>query len=179
MDTNTFDLSALLSGESLPKEELVVYVNEAVAYELAKVEKELSKDPENEDLEARRVELYEEAKKSRFVFHLTGAPRHEFLAALDELDEQYPVKYQAGRPVFNAERDEAQFDILWKLHIQKIVDPSGAELRDMSAEDIRALRRGVPAAVASSVMDAINALTELTAKGFEDLALETDFLSKR
>lgn len=180
MDANTFDITDLFSGNSLPSEEIAVYVDEQANYELAKAEKEAAKDPQNSELEARREEALERARAARFVVRLSAVPRHDIVNIVRDVDESHPEEVNAfGRAKPNPERQEALSDSLWALHLKEIESPSGAKITEFSPEDVRSLRTDTPHPVAEAIDKAIGDLSDLSKKGYETAAMETDFLSKR
>lgn len=180
MDPETFDLSDMFTGVDFPTEEVPVFLNERVAYDLSKVEEEIAKSPDDEKLEKKRKALVKEASKSCFTFHLEGIPSSNLQNALDEIEKIRPQEFTTfGRPKPDPERNEMTLDAIWVLFIKKIVSPDGKVATVETTEDARSLRKGVPFEVSEKVTAAINELRERVAKGFESLAMETDFLSKR
>lgn len=180
MDSETFDLSDLTSGISYPKDEVVITIDEDAAYQLTRIEKEIQANPEDESLEEKRQALVKRAADSRYVFRLQGHPRSSLLAAFEAVHERFPVEFGSfGKIKPNPERVEAEADIVWATHIIEIEDPQGRKAYVNSEEEARELRRGIPSFASEAVMNAINDLTENVTKGFENLAMETDFLSKR
>lgn len=180
MDSETFDLSDLTSGVSYPKAEVVITIDEDAVYQLARVEKAIQADPDNEDLEKQRKDLVDRAANSRYIFRLQGHPRSSLLVALEEIYARFPQEYSAfGKSKPNPARNEAELDVFWATHIVEIEDPQGRKAYVNTEEEAHDLRRGIPGFAASAVMDAINNLTENVTKGFENLVMETDFLSKR
>lgn len=179
MDASTFDLTDIFTGNSFPKEDVTVVVNEALTYELGKIEKEIQKDPENASLERKRKALVKKAKDATFTFHLTGVPRQDILAALDAVEEEYPSKETFGRKIPHPKADDAYAVKSWAMHIESIENGSGGVVSPITEEQAAELRGSLPTAVVLKVETAINDLAATAREGFEALALETDFLSKR
>ena len=174
------NLADMLTGNNFPEKTIDVFVNEALAYQIADLNERIASEPSNEALEAELDGLIEEAQAFRFRIVIQGVPRHDLMAALERIEEQFPAEYSAlGRRKPNAEADNAMSILQWVLHIKKIVGPSGAEAGPLSEEEAETLRDQLPLAAIQAVETGISDIIEKTRSGHEALAMESDFLSKR
>ena len=180
MDAKTFDLSEMLSGINYPTVDVPVFLNEDLAFRIADLDERIAKHPEDEALETERESLVEEAKKFLYVVHLKGISRDTYLTALEQVTSEHkPETDSLGRLKPNPEGDAALERKLWALYIESVTDPSGRTVDGVSEEEAHGLIRNLPYTAVEAIGQGISDLSLKTRKGFEDLALETDFLSQR
>lgn len=184
VDAKTFDLAAVFSGNAFPKDTVDVYLNEEIAYRIHGINKELGKpDTLSDEGKVKKLQddlkaLAKKAEESHYVIHLTGVSRQDRKGALAEALEKYPAETDAfGRTKQDAKANEFLSNLVWKLHVEKIVNPEGAEL-EPSLEDIIIFRDNAPDSVIDAVEAGIAELSEGVKSGFETIVQEHDFLSQ-
>lgn len=183
LNVATFDIADMFAGITYPQDEVVVYTNPGVAYDLHKLSQEAIRVVQEGD-EKRASELDEEQKAlvrkgetSRYVIHLRGQSRDNRRALIDQVREEFPVEVDfLGREKANAGADELFANLTWALHIEKIVAPNGAVKAVPEVSDVKILRGQLPDSEVAKVEKGIQNLTEGAKSGFETLAQEHDFL---
>lgn len=180
----TFDVAEMFAGKSYPKDTVEVFMDEATAYEINKLQAEARQAVASQDEEAgRAVEerltaLVKRGAASKYVFHLTGVSRDSRKAAVESVTAEFPMEQDfLGRDKPNPQGDEKYANLMWALHIEKIVAPSGAVIVAPSEADIKVIRGNAPDPAVEKVEAAIKELSTGVKSGFETLAQEHDFLS--
>lgn len=185
----TFDIVAILQNREFPKEEVPFYLDEAAAFELAKLDKEanrltiLDRGEELAVVEQKIADLTEQVKSSRYVYHLTGVSNKMRRDLMDAAYAKYP-KEQDYNSLMSSEKPNDERDqwfstqLLW-LMTEKIVDPNGAEMPRPSIEQIQAIQDLAPQASLTAIYQAQADLTDGARAGFERAAQDTDFSSPR
>lgn len=183
--TATFDLADVFTGKAFPKDTKDVYLDEETSYEISRLNKESTKAVAlNDEDAAKRIEaeftaLIAKAEKSHYVVYLTGVSRQDRKTALEEVMDKYPMESDAfGRIKPNEKANDFLANLSWKMHIEKIVDPNGAELVP-SLEDIIIFRDNAPDPAIAVIEEGINELSEGVKSGFETIVQNSAFLSKR
>lgn len=183
LDATTFDVADMFSGRAYPKSTVDFYTDRDSAFALDRVNKAITSALLNKD-EAAQSRLQGEAKDlakkiagSKYVLHLTGVSRDNLRAIEKKVDEKYPVDYDfLGRVKPNNERVEEGENLLWALHIEKIVAPNGAVLIAPTPEQIKIIRDNGSDGEIQKVVQAISEFTDGTKSGFETAAMDADFL---
>lgn len=179
-DVKTFDLAAALSGRTFPEIVVPVFFDEALQFELNRLDKEIAKTlgEEADELSKNREELLEKFKAAVIKVRVKGTPRHIRKATLDKVLEDHPQEYTPfGVPKPNPEGDEAYANATWALHVVEITGPDGSTLVPSEA-DIHAFRNQAPDAAIVAVERAIQELTEGSKSGYETAVQDLDFLSR-
>lgn len=179
-DPKTVNLADILAGRSFPTETVEIYMDEATAYEISKVNAEIEvAKGDTDDLEARREELIKKGAPSRLTIHLRGIPRHDRENIIRTVMDLYPQKRDfLGRPEPDIDADNAFTNLIWTAMIEKIEAEAGV-VEPVGEDDVRLLRDNAPDQALTLISSAIDALTEGAKSGFEALAQEHDFLSRR
>lgn len=183
LDVKTFDLGAVLAGQDYPEKTVDVYFNEALAYEVAQANAELSilsKIGGEEYEKAEKVfdEMLEKISKFRYVFHLKAIPSSVRKQIEVEVEAKFPAKTNAlGMIEPNKKADELFAALMMEAYITKIVDPEGAEIVKPSLDVINELRDNAPLHVIKFLEAEIVGFSNAIATGFEVAAKSADFLS--
>ena len=178
-DPKTLDLVSVLEGRTYPQEKVVIFLDEDAMYRYAKAEDAHLKDPANKTLEKARDDIFEEFKYSAMIVTLRGVARPVLKALGASINKKYPVKYDAfGRPVHNAERDEAFALRLWETFITQI-EHQGSILSSPSPQELKNLRDFAPDAGVDALEKAMDDLRGITKSGYEQAVQELGFLSQR
>jgi len=184
LNSKTFDLGAVLSGQDYPEKTVDVYFNESLAYEVAKVNRELNfLDSSNEkkfkEAQDKFDALVEKLAEHKYVFYLKAIPSR-FKKDIDtQVEKSFPTKFnQIGMPEQNITRDEYFAELMMEAYITKIVAPDGAEVVKPSVETIRNFRLNAPRHALALVESEIIAFEQDISVGFETAAKSADFLSK-
>lgn len=183
LDAKKLNIADVLSGRSYPTETAEVYMDEAVAYEISKVNAEIAiatkKGDDVTDLEARLSGLVEKGAGTRLVFHLRGVSRHDRQNIIKAVMEEHPQKTDfLGRPEPDLDADEMYTNLTWAALTEKIEAPGGV-VDPVGEDDIKLLRDNLPDGALDVIAKAVSALTEGAKSGFETLAQEHSFLSQR
>lgn len=182
----TFDLAAALSGINYPSVEVEVYFDEALAYEISEINRNLEmlsaagKDAEYAELEKKFDEFLKQVEEHKFTFTVKGVPANVENSINDEIKKKFPVKRNALGMVEgdNSAADEEYVKLIFGAYISKIVAPDGSVIAPPSESDIAALRSSAPVHVLNKIQQAIVGLKTNIANGFELGIKSADFLSK-
>lgn len=183
VDAHSFDLAEFFAGTNYPESEVTVFFDPRVSYRRAKLS-EAARDAVNakdEDLAAKietdLAAINEEAEKSKFVFHLKGAPREAKKAIYNANIAKFKRKQDMfGRLESNPEADE-EYDVnFWLAHIAVVETPGGGSVTPDEAW-VRMVRGKAPEPALKAIQEGIDALSEETARGFEALVEDHAFLS--
>jgi hypothetical protein len=182
----TFDLASALAGINYPSVEVEVYFDEALAYEISEINRNLEilsvagKDDEYADLEKKFDGFLKQVEEHKFTFTIKGVPAHVENSITDEIKQKFPIKRNALGMVEqdNTAADEEYVKLIFGAYIAKIVSPDGSIIEPPSVTDIAALRSNAPVHVLNKIQQAIVDLKTKTANGFELGIKSADFLSK-
>ncbi len=183
LDAKNVSIADILSGIAYPTETVDVYMDESTAYEISKVNAELSvktrKGLDTSEEESKLDDLVKKGASSLRTIHLQGVSRHDRQNIIRTVMEDHPQKTDfMGRVQPDMEADERYTNLLWAAMIQKIESPAG-ELSPVSEADVKTLRGAAPEPALELINKAVAALTEGAKSGFETLAQEHNFLSQR
>lgn len=199
----TFNILSALKDRAYPKDEVIVYLDEDVAYRAAQAQERvtnaglsakknddaetiLKREEKVEKLQEERDAIIKELNASRYVFKLRGISegRREEIYKLSA--EAYPVEYNEERNQFsgelireeipNADRDRIYTNNLWAAHIDEIVSPDGEVQQGISIEDVETLRNNLPLAARGQINECIEKLRLATATFMFEV--DEDFLAK-
>jgi len=183
----TFKIVDVLQNRGMPKMEVTVSVDEQAAYD-ASVAKEKIEDldskysktkkpddiiAEQEKWEDVRSEALERLRASSFTFHLEGISEGQRNDIFARAKKKYPIEYDQDIDLNTGkmektekespERDALYTDLLWNLHIKKIVNSDGDEQADVSYSDIRTMRDNMPISATAKINESIEKLRVSTA----------------
>lgn len=183
----TFKIVDVLQNRGMPKMEVTVSVDEQAAYD-AYVAKEKIEDldskysktkkpddiiAEQEKWEEVRAEASERLRASSFTFHLEGINEGQRNDIFSRAKKKYPIEYDQDIDLTTGkmektekespERDALYTDLLWNLHIKKIVNADGDEQTDVSYSDIRTMRDNMPISATAKINESIEKLRVSTA----------------
>lgn len=134
----TFNLIERLQGRNLPTEDIDIYLDERLAYDLLRLEEkhaDAKKDEEAKAIEAKIAKVKKALQESRYVFTIVGLTNEQFEDLTKELDETHPEKFTEELNPLTSERvrtvqPNPERDRLWSTMylaaiIEKVVDPDG------------------------------------------------------
>lgn len=177
----TFDLAGALSGRTFPEITVPVFLDEAMQFDLSRLDKEIARTVEPEKvaaLEKERSELLTTFKEFALKVLVKGAPRHLRKATVEKITKDFPAKKDAfGRIEADPAADDAFATATWLLHVQRIDAPDGSVLIP-TEEDIINFRNNAPDASITAVELAISELTSGAKAGYESAVQDLDFLSQ-
>lgn len=179
----TFDLGAMLAGRGYPETTVDIYLDEAAGLAISEANAELTRlsglglTKEYNSLEKTFAELLKDLEARKLTVTVKGVPRKVKADIVKKVTTEHPAKKDAfGREEFSDEANDALTKLLWRAHIVRVVDPSGATITP-SEDDITALLDLAPAADVRAIDSAIGKV-DGASEGFEAVARGTDFLSK-
>lgn len=180
VSAKTFDLADMFAARTAPRDTVDTYMNEDLAYQASLLNEEITRHPDDKELEQKLNDLLTAAREHVYVFHIRGLLRHEHMAILDTVNETFPPEKNAfGQLNSPDEADELYLNLRWAAQIEKIVDPEGAVMADLTPETAQILRTQLPDTARSAVDAKFAELQERVKTGYESLVMETDFLSQR
>lgn len=180
----TFSIVDVLLGREYPTIEVPFFLDEAAAFALSQAEKrlvELPVDGDREEVEREIDRLKAKVRATRYVYHLKGIPAKVRNDLLDLAFKKFPKETDPtnifGGPKQNDERDEMFGRMLLHAMTEKIVDPNGAVMANLTVEQVEHFRDHAPDAALEAISIAQRELTEGAKGGFESAAQDTDFSS--
>ena len=181
-NAKTMNIADVLAGVNYPKDQVTVYLDAGIAYEIGKVRDEIDKrnlrGEDVEDLEKDLDALIAEGQENSLTFHITGVPRATRENILKAVMEEFPVKKDfMGRAEQDPQADVVYTCRLWAAMTEKIEHPSGGSM-DPEESDIAAFRSMAPDEAVNTVMAAIQDLESGEKAGFEAIVKRHDFLSQ-
>jgi hypothetical protein len=185
-----FNILEVINERGYPEDEIVVYLNETIAYKAAMVKTEMeatdAADKKYKTLEAELDKLVEQLQDSKYVFSIKGISegKREELYKLSV--NKYPLEYSETKNAFTGEvkkekieseeRDELFTSLLWSAHIVKITAPNGDVQENLSPEDADTLRKSIPLASNAALNKAMENIRAATAVFM--MSVDEDFLAK-
>lgn len=158
-ERGAFSFMDRLLGRNMPKDEVVVYLDEASGYRIQSLEKRLAhtSNPEQvKALEDEILELRKLAAQSKYTFRLEAIPAEEYDALILEAQAEYPVEYDTQvnplsnevirYEVENSDRQELINNKVWAAFIREIEDPSGLVDANVNVPTAAVLRKKLPLA---------------------------------
>lgn len=184
LNAKTFDLAAVLAGQDYPEKTVDVYFNEALAFEVTKLDDELKflkalDDSKYTELQDKFDKLVKDVEQYKYTFHLKAVPSRVKNDIKAQVDRKHPQRYnQIGLPEPDVMRDRLFASLMMQVYITKIVAPDGAEIIAPSLETITDFMDNAPSHALIKVENAIASFESEVANGFEVAAKSADFLSK-
>jgi hypothetical protein len=191
----TFNIINILKERAYPKEEIIIYLDEATAYNIANVDekiKELSEISEFEnktkidELTEKRNNLLNVLNQSKYVFTISGISEGLREDLQEQAVEKFPIEYEEEKNPFtgevtkkeidNSERDRFFTMLLWHEHIQTIVNADGDVQDKVTMDDVIALREMLPLSAITNITRSIEKLRMATAVFL--MSVDEDFLAK-
>ena len=185
-----FNIREVINDRGYPEDEVVVYLDETIAYKAATVKAEMEATDASEKkykiLEGQLDKLVEQLQESKYVFSIKGISegKREELYKLSV--NKYPLQYSESKNAFTGEtkkekieseeRDELFTSLLWSAHIVKITAPNGDVQENLSPEDADALRKSIPLASNAALNKAMENIRASTAVFM--MTVDEDFLAK-
>lgn len=135
MSEKTFDLGEVLAGRGYPSDFVDVYLDEDKAYELIKMQAELTKfemlgmPKEYTALNTKLIAVLEEVKDRKLTFHLRGRTRRVYRDIAKLSMKKFPAtKTLLGQVEGDPDRDEYHDSLTLLAMTDKIGLPGGGEI---------------------------------------------------
>lgn len=183
-----FSFAEVVQGRSYPSEDVNIYLDEATAYRIAKIEEAIAVEADSDrvnKLEAEIISLREQLEKSKYVFKIAGIPTEVREGLLTKAYAEIPATYHHNKNFLTGglekvekespERDKLYTNLLWQAHVNQIIAPDGRVETSPSLAAIVAFR-GAPLSQQQKLANAINKLV-VAADAFEQV-VDDDFLAK-
>lgn len=161
----TFSIIDRMQNRGMPEDDVVIYLNEKLAWVLAKLEEKHNNTRREEDLpelEADIASVREALAKDRYVVSMRGITNEAYDAVVDEAVEAYPYEYTeefnplSGRKIKDIvpspERDDLFNNLFLSQVIVKFTDPNGAVDENITPELVAQIKKIAP-------LDAIRRIT--------------------
>lgn len=183
LDHKTFDLGNVIAGIKFPEDDVTVYFNEDIGYQIHKAETALrtaeirGNEEALRNLDEKIEKLKKEVADQAYTVTLRGIPDSTRRICDQKSREKFEVEYSfLGQPTPNPERDDYFSSLLWAESIVKVTDPSGAvALPD--EKTILDLRNALGRTASLAISNGIRELVDGAKSGFESAAKDVDFLS--
>lgn len=187
-----FNIVSVIKDRAYPSDDVVVYLDEEIAYRAAKLQERLRdeagtlSEKEYAALDAELKAVVDELEKKKYVFSIRGISEGRRSELLELSIAQFPLEYSEQKNPFTGEvtrteledrgRDALFTNFIWADHIVKIVSPEGDEQESLTAEEVRELREALPLASAAAINEAIDKIRVSTAVFMA--SVDEDFLAK-
>lgn len=192
----TFSFADVVNGRGYPRDEVTIFMDEASAHEIKKLERSVDGVLESLDakdraaavveIEAKIKTLREKINKSRYVFKVVGLSSETkddlYIKAREDIKPEYDhnknfitgqvEKVEKPSP----KRDRYYTNLLWQASIEQIVSPTGAVDTAPAFETVALFRSKGPESQLFKFQDALQALS-VASEAFES-ATDDDFLAK-
>lgn len=184
----TFSFAEVVQGRGYPQDEVTLVLDEATAYQISKLEKQIASETDSkkaDELAEGLVPLKEKLAKSKFVFKIRGISSELREELLKKAREDFKPEYDSNKNFItgqvekverdNPERDRYYTNLLWQASTEQIVAPNGAV---DTAPDLSAFvsLRSAPLSQQRKFQDALNNLE--VASEFFEVSSDDDFLAK-
>lgn len=166
----TFNFLERLQGRNLPEEDVTVYLDEKLGWDLVRLEEKHNntrRDADAREIEAKIKRVKEQLADSAYVFTLRGMTNERYDEIVDQVLEQYPYEYEeVHNPLTGVnqkiekpsqERDSLFNTLMLAEAIVKIADPDGAVDENITEVTAAQLKKLAP-------LDAIRRITELATR---------------
>jgi hypothetical protein len=174
----TLDLMGVLQGRTYPRDEVIVFTDERMMYELGKLNIKVDQNPADADLEEARNVLVDQFKEAALTIHIRGVSRHLLEQIYTEVNDKFPPVYNIlGTQQPDALAVEELMVRKWELMVERVTSPSGAAMTP-TRDDIVAMRGFLPISSMKAVDNAINVMADLISKTYEMTVQELGFLSQ-
>lgn len=166
----TFNFLERLQGRGMPEEDVTIYLNEKLGWDLLRLEEKHANARKNADaveIEAKIKRVKAQLADSAYIFTLRGMTNERYDELVDQAFEQHPQEYEeVVNPLTgvknkveipNDERDALFNTLLLAETIVKITDPDGAVDENITDAYAANLKKFAP-------LDAIRRITELATR---------------
>lgn len=200
----TFNIVSVLQGRAYPKTEVVVYLDEAIAYEASLVQDKIDEldtkigkgkmtekqSSMRDELINQKEELADKMRASAYTVEISGISEGKREEIFAQAKKRYPIEYENSSNMAEVllggdnkrtekespERDNLFTDLLWQESIKKITDPEGNIQTEFPYASIKEMRNSFPL---SAIMN-INQTIEKMRAAAALFVMETgeDFLAK-
>ncbi len=200
----TFSIVDAVKGRGYPKSAVDIYLSEDIAHYAAEIDEKINNlqsemdsksitpkslkalSEQHEKMIDQKYKLVKEMSDDKYVFHITGIPEGDRDAIEKKAYEKYPAKYDNDRNPFSGESTKKEINdpdrqklftvLLWAAHIEKVVDPSGAEQNGITPQEAQELRNYLPVASISKITESIEKIRAASAVFM--MSVNEDFLAK-
>lgn len=186
----TFNIINLLNERAYPTDEVVIYLDEASAYEASEIKKSILHYEGDESglapLEDRLDVVTEKMRASALTVKVKGISEGKRAEILKEATSTYPIEYtREMNPMtgeFSREEKESQerdnlfTEFLWQASIVSLTDANGNIQEDLPYAAARDMRNSLPLAAAADITKTIEKVRISTAVFM--LEVNEDFLPK-
>jgi hypothetical protein len=176
-----FDITAFAKGRAYPEDIVVAYLDVKSAYELSKLNDEMSRIKDADELtklEEKANELAEAVKASKVTFYMRGVNQGVVDAITERANKLFPAELNAyGQPENTDGWLKHWISSLVASNLVKIENAEGEiDEREFTTEDVRDLSGHLPKEVWNMLVASMQKLTLATAY-FEGLT-DAGFLQK-
>lgn len=184
-----FNFLERLAGRNMPTDEVDIYLDEATAHRIQKLEIKLLKASNNKErlsTEKQIDALKEKARESRYTIHLTAISVEDYDELVDMAREQFPIEYTESRNpltmalerqvVPNDDREVLFRTHYWAKSITKVVNVAGDADEDITPEWVGFFLGHAPLMAMQAVQSGIEGLRMVS--GWMDRLQGEDFLAK-
>lgn len=185
-----FSFIERLQGRAYAQDEVTIYLNEALAYDLEALKITYENTPTlSADkitfLENEIARVKEELKPDAIKFYLHGISSKQYNDIVDDAKEQFPYEYETVQNIFTGknekeviqtkERTDYFLAQYWLACIDHLEDSEG-NVDELTVESIKAIRDFAPIAAVAEIQNTLDKLRLATnwIEGIED----EDFLAK-
>jgi len=189
-EPGTFSFIERLRGRNYAKDDVIVYLDEQLGYELNELVVELRT---NDDLNAQTTTELEEKIAQKiaelaphaYTFHLHGISSRDYNNLIDSAANLYPYEYEEETDILgrktktikeNEDRQEYFTGILWLACIESIVAPDSSVASDIGPELIAEMRTSAPIAAVHRINQTVEKLRMAT--DWIEYTQDEDFLAK-
>jgi hypothetical protein len=186
----TFNIINLLNERAYPVDEVVIYLDEASAYEASTIKKSIFEYDGDADgltpLEDKLQAVTEKMKASALTVKVKGITEGKRAEILKDATAKYPLEYTreinpmtgefSREEKESQERDNLFTEFLWQASIVSLTDANGNVQEDLPYAAVRDMRTSLPLAAAADITKTIEKVRVSTAVFM--LEVNEDFLPK-
>lgn len=172
----TFNLAERIAGRNLPTDQVTIYLNEQLGWDLEVLKSKLNDAVQKKDileLERKIEKVTKELAACAYVFTVQGMTNETYDEIVDKTDEQYPEEFDENvnaltgvkvrTPIENAERLDLFNRLLMEASLVKVVDPDGNVDEDLDLAKVTFISRQAPWAAVVKLRTKIAELRMTTA----------------
>lgn len=182
LSPKTFDLLAALHGATLPEDTVEIYTDEAGAYKIVKLNRELDraeligKAEEAKALLEEFESLRDQLRQSRLTFTVRGISKEVRKAITLKVLREFQETTHENEAEATLEAQEKVNALLWAAHLVKVEDASGA-VAFISEENALEVVTSIPPIGAQEIGNVIDGFLKTTTAGVEIAQSDLDFSS--
>lgn len=183
----TFSFTEVVQGRGYPRDEVAIYLDEATAYQIVKLEKQIADSLDDQEVDAlaeKVAELRKKLAQSKYIFKIVGLSTQTREDLLEKARNDIKPEYDQHKNFITGQvekvekespkRDRYYTNLLWQASIEQIVAPSGAVDTAPTLETVEAFRKA-PMSQQVKFQTALNELS-VAAEIFEE-SVDDDFLA--